>query len=379
MSVINKVLRDLDQRQAMDGASAHPKDAGLRDGTASVLGAGKPVRSARSRPLQMKQFTLPLIALVVFVAAWFSGSLDPVVMHLIARSVPKVPTPPPVVAVAAPAAAPVATAPLAPNPVPVTPPQATPLAVAAKAPPAPVANRTETVISKPSPATALPVVAKAAASAPANAMRPIASAASVPLANAAAKPTVAASSPAPVASEASAADSTTKQLQASREALGQAQAMWNAGSRAAALDLLQQAVTSAERLAGSSPSQATTQNLVLLVREQGRMLLGDGRAAAVWDTLSRMEPLLRNEPEMWALRANAAQRLNRHQDTVNAYTTALRLRPNEQRWMLGSAVSLAALGQIGNATDMADRARALGPISREVQTYLRQMGVVVRD
>jgi cytochrome c-type biogenesis protein CcmH/NrfG len=92
-----------------------------------------------------------------------------------------------------------------------------------------------------------------------------------------------------------------------------------------------------------------------------------------------MEPLLRNEPEMWALRANAAQRLNRHQDTVNSYTTALRLRPNEQRWMLGSAVSLAALGQIGNATDMADRARALGPISREVQTYLRQMGVVVRD
>jgi MSHA biogenesis protein MshN len=51
------------------------------------------------------------------------------------------------------------------------------------------------------------------------------------------------------------------------------------------------------------------------------------------------------------------------------------LRPGEQRWLLGSAVSLAALGQLGRAADMMDKARALGPISKEVQAYLRQAGV----
>jgi Flp pilus assembly protein TadD len=321
--------------------------------------------------MQWKQLGLPVAALAVFAGAWFSGSLDPVVRHLLARTVPKVPTPPPVVMAVAPPAAPMLVAPVASAPVP---------AVPAKVAVEPAANRAETVVSKTLP-TKLPseVTVPVAPKVPVS-VATVASAAQVPASSAVAKPQAAVASAAmPPASDTTALDSTTRQLQASREALGQAQAMWNSGSRAAALDLLQQAVSSAERLAGSSPSSAATQNLVLLVREQSRMLLGDGRAAAALDTLTRMEPLLRNEPEMWALRANAAQRLNRHQDTVNAYTTALRLRPNEQRWILGSAVSLAALGQIGNATDMADRARALGPISREVQTYLRQMGVVVRD
>jgi hypothetical protein len=82
---------------------------------------------------------------------------------------------------------------------------------------------------------------------------------------------------------------------------------------------------------------------------------------------------------MWALRANAAQRMGRHQDSVHAYMTALQSRPTEQRWLLGTAVSLAALGQTTSATEMAEKASAAGPISKEVQTYLRQMGVQLRD
>jgi hypothetical protein len=42
-------------------------------------------------------------------------------------------------------------------------------------------------------------------------------------------------------------------------------------------------------------------------------------------------------------------------------------------------VSLAALGQIASAAEMADKARAAGPISKDVQAYLRQMNVPVRD
>jgi cytochrome c-type biogenesis protein CcmH/NrfG len=84
---------------------------------------------------------------------------------------------------------------------------------------------------------------------------------------------------------------------------------------------------------------------------------------------------LGREADIWAMRGNAAQRLGKHQDSVQAYTTALQLRPNEPRWMLGSAVSLAALGQTAQAAELADKARALGPISKEVLAYLRQAGV----
>jgi cytochrome c-type biogenesis protein CcmH/NrfG len=79
------------------------------------------------------------------------------------------------------------------------------------------------------------------------------------------------------------------------------------------------------------------------------------------------------------MRGNAAQRLGRHQDSVQAYTTALQIRPNEQRWLLGAAVSLAALGQTNNAAEWAAKARALGPISKEVQSYLRQAGVPLNE
>jgi hypothetical protein len=54
---------------------------------------------------------------------------------------------------------------------------------------------------------------------------------------------------------------------------------------------------------------------------------------------------------------------------------ALQSRPDEQRWLLGAAVSMAALGQISQATEMAEKARSVGEISPDVQAYLRQMGV----
>jgi tetratricopeptide (TPR) repeat protein len=172
---------------------------------------------------------------------------------------------------------------------------------------------------------------------------------------------------------------TARQVQAGREALAQAQSLWNAGSHDAAADLLQQALTLAERSANSAPSVANTQLLAGLAREQARMQLADGRPQAALEGLTRLEPLLGREADAWAMRGNAAQRLGRHQDSVQAYSTALQLRPNEQRWLLGAAVSLAALGQTANASDMATKARALGPISKEVQAYLRQAGVRLNE
>jgi Flp pilus assembly protein TadD len=171
------------------------------------------------------------------------------------------------------------------------------------------------------------------------------------------------------------ASSANRQMQGGREALLQAQVLWNAGSHDAAVDLLQQALSLLERSGGSQGGASQTGLLASMARELGRMLVAEGRPAAALDMLSRLEPTLGREADIWALRGNAAQRLGRHQESVNAYTLALQLRPNEQRWLLASAVSLAALGQTANASDMAAKAAALGPVSKEVQAYLRQAGV----
>lgn len=171
-----------------------------------------------------------------------------------------------------------------------------------------------------------------------------------------------------------------RQQQAGGDAIAQAQNLWNSGSRDAAIDLIQQSIAAAERnaKAGASPGGASTV-LVPLVREMARMQLAEARFGAVWEMLTRLEPLLGNQADLWAIRANAAQRLGRHQDSVHAYMMALQSRPDEQRWLLGTAVSLAALGQTSSAAEMADKARALGPVSKDILAYLRQNGVPLRD
>jgi MSHA biogenesis protein MshN len=99
----------------------------------------------------------------------------------------------------------------------------------------------------------------------------------------------------------------------------------------------------------------------------------------VLELLVRLEPQLKNQPDLWAVRANAAQRLGRHQDSVLAYGVALQSRPAEARWLLGMAVSLAAMGQTSQAGTMVEKARASGPISPDVALYLRQQGVPMPD
>lgn len=367
MSVINKVLRDLDKRQ---GAATAPTDTGqgVRQGTASieVQGATPRVHRVPAAAVRWGALGWPALVLVLVgggVTLWQSGALQQRELPVPAVSATSAPpTNMPVV-------------PQKPDALTDTTPtrQTTQSEVAS-------ASRFESqlVITKdlkPAtapqavPATAFPPVKINTQVAP---PPPAAAETSQTAVTAAVTPTAAVPAPAP-------AELAQKQQLAARDALAQAQALWNAGSRDAAVDLLQQAVASTERTAQTAPGAGTTQTLVLLVRELGRMQLAEGRPGVVWDTLTRNEPLLRNEPEMWALRANAAQRLGQHQDSVHAYMTALQSRPNEQRWVLGTAVSLAALGQTTGAAEMAERARTLGPISREVQTYLRQMGVPVKD
>ena len=163
------------------------------------------------------------------------------------------------------------------------------------------------------------------------------------------------------------------------DALAQAQNLWNAGSRETAIELMNEALAVAERahLAGS----ASGNNLLLssLARELARMEMAEGRINDALKLLTRLEPALSGVADVWAMRGSAAQRLGKHEESVAAYRSALKLRPNEPRWMLGAAVSLAAQGQTDSAAELAEKARAAGVLSPEVAAYLRQLGVPLRE
>ena len=163
------------------------------------------------------------------------------------------------------------------------------------------------------------------------------------------------------------------------ELTGQAQRLWSSGSHDAAIELLRDALAVVERAAGSDVTRAPAHELIPLVRELARMELAEGQTRQVLDMLKRLEPALSGQADLWAVRANAAQRLGSHQEAIQAYQTALTLRPGESRWMLGTAVSLAARGQTAAALELAEKARATGTVSSDVVAYLRQLGVPLTD
>ena len=356
MSVINKMLRDLDARRAEGAAPGHPRQAS----PSGTLGTVSVPSSVQRPAARLGRWLLPLLLLLAasLAAAWYLG-LEP-------TSPP--PAAPPVNVIEAPAVAPTpaASAPESPASAPVE-----TSAVAAEVPQA-VESEPAIVRKKPRPAEMASREAPAAEKKETSNRKRVAPARADSLASVPGRPatTVAA----PVAASVPLANSAPQRRQtAAQETLAQAQALWSAGSRDAALEVLREAVVAVER---AQPADAAL--LAQLVREQVRMELALGRPEAVLVLLSRLEPVLSGQADLWAVRGNAAQRLARHQESVQAYLAALRLRPGEPRWMLGAAVSLAALGQLEAAAQQAEQARALGPVSPEVLTYLRQAGVPLR-
>lgn len=342
MSVINKMLRDLDARRG----DARVPDLPQAVIPASMSGTSS-VATPASRRVLLWGLVLALLVLLLAVLAWYLHATQPV-------------TPPPVVIVApAPALS-----------------QVTPSPEAAVSAAPSVSETVAATRESPAP------IETPAAAAPSK-QRQSGETAAKPLVATPPRPRapteMVAPPPVPVRPPATApTESTTPVLAqrrqaAAQEALAQAQVLWSNGSREAALELVREAVVAVER---AQPPD--TGLLAQLVREQVRMELALGRPGAVLAVLTRLESVLSGQADLWATRGNAAQRLGRHQESVQAYLAALQLRPDEPRWMLGAAVSLAALGQLEAAARQAEQARALGPVSPEVLAYLRQAGVPLR-
>ena len=161
------------------------------------------------------------------------------------------------------------------------------------------------------------------------------------------------------------------------DALAQAQILWNAGSREAAIDLVRGSLAAVERTNLADSASGNNSILAAMARELARMELAEGRTSQVLDMLIRLEPSLSGFADIWAMRGNLSQRLGRHEESSMAYFAALKLKPGEPRWMLGAAVSLAAQGKTDSAAELAEKARSSGALTPEIANYLKQLGVVL--
>ena len=380
MSVINKMLRDLDSRQATGAVPAlNPQSrTGIARDTL-IVNDSEPASRRPGLPGWALLITAGVVLLAVAAGVWWylhqKVSAPPKVTPV--QLAPKAAPAKPVIAVAPSPAPLVAASGTAAAPLPAV---AVPVPVAST-PVAPVlANQLGVALADmslrmDSNVKLLPNPAKTSKPKPAAMTRPVAAPKAVKERPSSAKAVKsAASAPAP----ATLVPPHPSRQAPVQEALAQAQSLWSSGSHQAAIDLLYEALATAERANAVDASAANKAVLASLVRELARMELAEGRVSQTLELLKRLEPALSGVADIWAIRGNAAQRLGRHAESVAAYQMALKLRPNELRWMLGAAVSLAAQGQTAAAAELAEKARAGGALTPELATYLRQLGVPLR-
>ena len=379
MSVINKMLRDLDSRRTAGTVPAPTPQSGSgieRD--TLILNDSEPTAPKPGLPGWTLLIAASFVLLAAAIGAWWylNNNVMPARKATPAQLAPKAapaipapavaPAPLPSVAASgaasAPVAAPASAAVASAVPVPAPAPQS---AIASTGMSLRMDNSFEVLPGAEKNSKPKPVTAKRPAAAPkAVAERPLSAKAAKPAASASAPATLAPPGPprpAPV-----------------QEALAQAQSLWNSGSHQAAIDLLYEALATVERANATGAAAGNKAALASLARELARMELAEGRVSQTLELLKRLEPALSGVADIWAIRGNAAQRLGHHAESVAAYQMALKLRPSELRWMLGAAVSLAAQGQTAAAAELAEKARAGGALTPELATYLRQLGVPLR-
>ena len=134
-----------------------------------------------------------------------------------------------------------------------------------------------------------------------------------------------------------------------------------------------------ERAHGAELAGPGSTVVMSLVRELVRMELAQGQPDAALAVLKRHDRMVSGHADLLASRGNAAQRIGQHALAGQSYQAALKLRPGEPRWMLGAAISLAAMGQLAAAAELVEQAHGFGAIQPDVLAYLKQLGVPLRE
>ncbi|MCC2955383.1 tetratricopeptide repeat protein [Massilia sp. IC2-477] len=349
MSLINKMLQDLDAR-------------GGQPGPAAV--------SPEIRPVQAPERSFPWLRVALLgglaVVLGGSGYLAWRIQQTTAVEVPVAAAP---VSAPAPAAAPVAVQPVlaeaAPAPEPIQEP-AQAQAEPAPAPPIPV-----------EPKKAEPPVKKEAAAPKPVAARP------EPAKPKAATP--------PKTTPAAAAGRVETTAQRAENAYRRGLASLEDGRVTEAMGHLQSALRADPR------HEAARQTLVSLliearrpdeaIRQLGAALALDPRQPAMAmllarlqlergspgiDTLMRTLPYASGSGEYRAFLAGALQREQRHREAVEHYTAALRTAPQNGVWWMGLGISLQAEKRHAEAADAYQKAQASGTLSAELQGFVER-------
>lgn len=97
---------------------------------------------------------------------------------------------------------------------------------------------------------------------------------------------------------------------------------------------------------------------------------GDSRGAA--ETLGKAAGAAANDAEFRAFHAAVLQRLTLHKDAVTEYQAALRLAPQAGVWWMGLGISLEADGRGAEAREAFQRARSSGALSAELDRFVEQ-------
>lgn len=361
MSLINDVLRDLDQRNAAQAA---------RDG---ILHDVRPLPPAGAPAWRMPAIATAIAVLLV-ILVW---TMWPIHEPALQGTTPAVPGP-----IAMPDAQP------APATKDVPPPEPTP-ALTPQAPAAPVsAPSTTTAVLPPLYFEETPLPATQAA-APAQAAAPQAARSGTP-APANGRPaargdgrlrldghlrTPAASPPVlPAGDE-------WNRLQTSLRGASPAAAEASLGSflashpgHAAARQSLVGLLLQGNRLTEAVPilreGLATAPEQIGWAMTLARIQAGTNEYPAAFDTLSRSAPHARDQPDYQAFLGTVLQRLERPVDAIAHYEVALRAKPQEARWWVGYGIALEQAGRQADSREALARARTIGGLSPEIRQFV---------
>jgi MSHA biogenesis protein MshN len=376
MSLINQVLRDLDQRHAAAGVMPSAVK------TPAAISAARPRRSA---------IAMAAAALVVL-----AGGASTLAWSLASRSAAK--APPSVAAAPAHAPAPAPASAAVPAASPASAPALTPVIVVT----APPAASSPAVAAATTVANAR-IAASAALHAAARVAAPSAEAAPAPV-NSLDVPHTPTAAAAPAAAAPRAApphhgDALIEKRAPARTAHERAEAHYQRGIAAHQQGQLNDASAAyAAALREDAGLAGARQALAGILVGQGRMddakgLLGEGHALApkhpgIAMMLARLlaeraelqraadvlqaAAIASASPEDHAFHAAILQRLERHADAAELYSAALRVAPNNGVWWMGLGISLAAVGRNDVAREAFNRARSSGALSPELSSYVEQ-------
>jgi len=370
MSLINKMLRDIESRQPHDA----PRPAPVKPVYQDLRPAARSVGRGSNSRIVLIVIGLTLVASVAYYA-WQRGQMAPP----LARATPAAP---------AQSAKPAST----PSPTP----QPPPAVVETVAAPAPSAIETDKVVTAPSNPSPTPVERGSTATAEIPAARPAATvaAASKPV------PPVKPAKPASVAAEAptetSSIDKRVRPLSAEEKAESdyrQAARWLDQGRPHDANRLLAQALAAhpqhtraRELLIALALQNGRTREAQQLLDEGIRLVPkhypfvylsarlqveqgADGQALAL---LERAAPLAQGDADYQSLLAALYQRQGRHGDAVAAYRRTVELRPNDARAWVGLGISLEVEKELDAARISYQRARDLGDLPPALARHASQ-------